>query len=234
LCSSAGGIIGGVGHTIPTLTVARVLIGIGTSAGYPATMMIIRRRAIWAGLDQPPGRVLGGLTIAGTITVAIGPPIGGMLVDLLGWRSTFLVNIPITVIALLLTMVSGSRRELLDRFAQGRHCQWLDHSGPQTSVGVLDLTRPDAAVAPGRLADHGKRLVMQCIVTPPTRQPVDCATRHRGNSPAVARDNEHRISLGSGHPQGDDRVRRPLGFQRLVVPGQADKVVEHVHHYSVG
>jgi PucR C-terminal helix-turn-helix domain/Major Facilitator Superfamily len=44
-----GGIIGGVAQDIPTLTVARVLIGIGTSAGYPAAMVIIRRRTIWAG-----------------------------------------------------------------------------------------------------------------------------------------------------------------------------------------
>ena len=64
--------------------------------------------------------------------------------------------------------------ELLDRFVQSRHCQWLDRSGSQTSTGVLDLTRPDAAVAPGRSADHGKRLVIQCTVTPATRQPVDC------------------------------------------------------------
>jgi MFS family permease len=99
-----GGIIGGVGQDIATLTVARVLIGIGTSAGYPTTMVIIRRRAIWAGLSDPPGGVLGGLSIAGSVTIAVGPPLGGVLVTLFGWRSTFLVNVPITVIALLLTL----------------------------------------------------------------------------------------------------------------------------------
>src|SRR5258708_5202079 len=99
-----GGIIGGVAQDIPTLTVALVLIGIGTSAGYPAAMVIIRRRTVWAGMSDPPGRVLGGLTIAGTITIAIGPPIGGVLVEFLGWRSTFLVNIPITALPLLLPM----------------------------------------------------------------------------------------------------------------------------------
>jgi MFS family permease len=110
-----GGIIGGVAQDIPTLTVSRVLIGIGTSAGYPAAMVIIRRRAIWAGCSEPPGRVLGGLTVAGTVTVALGPPIGGVLVDVLGWRSTFLVNIPITVIALLLTMAWVPKDESLQR-----------------------------------------------------------------------------------------------------------------------
>jgi MFS family permease len=89
-----GGIIGGVGQDIPTVAVARVLIGIGTSAGYPTAMMIIRRRATLAGLSEPPGGVLGALSIASNVTIAVGPPIGGVLVNFLGWRSTFLVNIP--------------------------------------------------------------------------------------------------------------------------------------------
>src|SRR5258705_11042514 len=44
-----GGIIGGVAQDIPTLTVSRVLIGIGTPARYPAARLIIRGRPIWAG-----------------------------------------------------------------------------------------------------------------------------------------------------------------------------------------
>jgi MFS family permease len=108
-----GGIIGGVAHDIPVAAVARVLIGIGTSAGYPAAMVIIRRRATSAGLSEPPGRVLGGLSIAGTVTVAVGLPIGGVLVDAFGWRSTFLVNIPAAVIALLLTMAWVPKDERL-------------------------------------------------------------------------------------------------------------------------
>ena len=124
-----GGVIGGVAQDIPTLTVARVLIGIGTSAGYPAAMVIIRRRAIWARRSEPPGRVLGGLTIAGTVTVALGPPIGGVLVDVLGWRSTFLVNIPITVIALLLTMAWVPKDEPLQRRPLREIASRIDLSG---------------------------------------------------------------------------------------------------------
>ena len=110
-----GGIIGGVGQSIPVVAAARALIGIGTSAGYPAAMVIIRRRAISAGLTEPPGGVLGGLSIAATVTVAIGPPIGGVLVDAFGWRSTFLFNIPMTVIALLLTITWIPKDEPLQR-----------------------------------------------------------------------------------------------------------------------
>ena len=96
----AGGIVGGLGNDLATLIVARVLIGVGTSAGYPSAMLLIRRRAESAGLDAPPGGVLGGLVIAGAATVAVGLPIGGLLVAAWGWRTTFFVNVPVALITL--------------------------------------------------------------------------------------------------------------------------------------
>jgi MFS family permease len=98
------GILGALARDLATLTVARVLIGVGTSAGYPSAMVLIRRRAAAAGMDQPPGSVLGGLSIAGTVTVAIGPPIGGLLVGMFGWQSAFLINIPFALAALAMTL----------------------------------------------------------------------------------------------------------------------------------
>ncbi|MET8784699.1 MFS transporter [Streptomyces sp. NPDC004589] len=95
-----GGVIGGLGQSLAMLTVARVLVGIGTSAAFPCAMVLIRRRAAEAGLDAPPGGVLGGIAIAGMATAAIGPPIGGLLVGAAGWRWAFLINIPVTAIAL--------------------------------------------------------------------------------------------------------------------------------------
>jgi MFS family permease len=95
-----GGLIGGVGQDLVTLLVSRVLIGLGTSCAYPTAMLLIRRRARDAGMDQPPGGVLGGLLIAGIATASLGLPIGGVLVGALGWRSVFLFNVPVSVIAL--------------------------------------------------------------------------------------------------------------------------------------
>ena len=94
-----GGVLGGLGNDIAMLVVSRVLIGIGTSAGYPSAMLLIRRQAETAGLVRPPGGVIGGLQIAGTVTAALGLPIGGVLVDAWGWRTTFLVNIPFALAA---------------------------------------------------------------------------------------------------------------------------------------
>ncbi|MFD8035027.1 MFS transporter [Streptomyces sp. NPDC059717] len=99
-----GGVIGGLGQSLAMLTVARVLVGIGTSAAFPCAMVLIRRRATEAGLDAPPGGVLGGIAIAGMATAAIGPPIGGLLVGAAGWRWAFLINIPVTAVALAMTV----------------------------------------------------------------------------------------------------------------------------------
>jgi MFS family permease len=98
-----GGIIGGAGQNLTTLVVARVLIGIGTSAGYPSAMVLIRRRATSTGMAAPPGGVLGNLAMAGMATAAVGPPIGGVLVGSLGWHSAFLINVPLALGALAMT-----------------------------------------------------------------------------------------------------------------------------------
>jgi predicted MFS family arabinose efflux permease len=95
-----GGVVGSLAQNLATLIVARVLIGCGTSCGFPSAMLMIRRRAASAGMTQAPGGVLGGLAIAGTVTAAVGLPIGGLIVGWWGWRSTFLFNVPVALVAL--------------------------------------------------------------------------------------------------------------------------------------
>ncbi len=104
LLVAAGGLAGGLARNLSTLLVSRVLIGLGTSCAYPTAMLLIRRRARDAGLDRPPGGVLGGLQISGLATSSLGLPIGGVLVGALGWRSVFFVNLPVAGIALAATL----------------------------------------------------------------------------------------------------------------------------------
>ncbi|MFJ1847799.1 MULTISPECIES: MFS transporter [unclassified Streptomyces] len=99
------GIVGSLAHSLTALIVARVLIGAGTSAGYPSAMLLIRRRAEQAGHEAPPRGVLGGLAVTGAATVAVGPAIGGLLVGWLGWRTAFWINIPVATVALILAVV---------------------------------------------------------------------------------------------------------------------------------
>ncbi len=95
-----GGLVGGLGHDLMTLIVSRVLIGLGTSTGYPSAMLLIRRRAEWAGMTEPPGGVLGGLVITALVTPALGLPLGGILVAIWGWQAAFLINVPLALITL--------------------------------------------------------------------------------------------------------------------------------------
>ena len=90
-----GGLVGGFGQNLAMLIISRVLIGIGTSTAYPSSMLIIRQRAESGGLSEPPGSVLGSLQIAALITSIIGLPIGGALVQFVGWRMTFFLIFPL-------------------------------------------------------------------------------------------------------------------------------------------
>jgi MFS family permease len=99
------GIIGGLAREMPTLVVARVLIGLGTSAGYPSAMLLVRRRAAAVGLRQPPGSVLGGLTTTSAATLAIGPTIGGVLIVWFDWRAVFWINVPVSAIAFAMALL---------------------------------------------------------------------------------------------------------------------------------
>ncbi|MEV7930348.1 MFS transporter [Kitasatospora sp. NPDC088779] len=99
-----GGLMGGAADSLPILLISRVLIGSGTSCAYPTAMLLIRRRAEDAGLDKPPGGVLGGLQIAGIATASLGLPLGGVLVAALGWRSVFFINVPVALVALVTTV----------------------------------------------------------------------------------------------------------------------------------
>ena len=51
-----GGLVGGLGNNLAVLVVARVLIGVGTSCGYPSAMVIIRRRSHQAGAERATGQ----------------------------------------------------------------------------------------------------------------------------------------------------------------------------------
>ncbi|WP_067794587.1 MFS transporter [Actinomadura formosensis] len=95
LLVAAGGAVGALAANLTTLLAARVLLGVGTSAAFPTAMLMIRRRADASG--APAGSTLGALVIASQVTVLLGLPLGGLLVSLAGWRSTFWINIPLAL-----------------------------------------------------------------------------------------------------------------------------------------
>ncbi len=90
------GLLGAFAPSLTVLIVARVLLGFGTCAGYPAAMYLIRSEAERTGRDNPAG-VLTALSVSAQTVAVIGPTVGGLLIGLGGWRTTFAVNIPLAV-----------------------------------------------------------------------------------------------------------------------------------------
>ncbi|HEY9289954.1 MAG TPA: MFS transporter [Microlunatus sp.] len=95
------GLIGVFAPNLPVLIAARVLLGIGTCAGYPASMYLIRSEGRRTGRDSPQ-LILTLLALSSQTIMAIGPTLGGLLMSIGGWRATFAVNIPLAVACLIL------------------------------------------------------------------------------------------------------------------------------------
>jgi MFS family permease len=116
-----GGLAGYLATAFPELVAARVVIGFGTSAAYPAAMTMVRRQS--ARLHrETPGSVLGLLAITGQVSMAVGPPLGGLLIAAGGWRATFLINVPLALAALIAAVC------------------WLPADDPRPGPVRLDLT----------------------------------------------------------------------------------------------
>jgi MFS family permease len=98
---AGAGVLGALAPSLPVLVLARVLLGFGTCAGYPAAMSLIRGEGRRTGRDSPAG-VLTVLAVCTQTIAVIGPPAGGLLIGLAGWRATLAVNIPLGLAALVL------------------------------------------------------------------------------------------------------------------------------------
>lgn len=120
----------GISQSVPELVTFRILQGIGaamlqaTSAALITTIMPENRR----------GPALGTLGILLGLGPVLGPSVGGAVISLASWRWIFLINLPITAIALL-----GCRR--LKRIVyNNRHPVYLNVPGNALlSLSVLSL-----------------------------------------------------------------------------------------------
>ncbi len=114
--------------SILVLIAARVVQGVGAAALLPATLALIpylfgdragraRAAVVWVGI--------------GAGAVALGPLLGGVLIDAFGWRSVFLINLPIGVVSVLLARISISETP--------RHERRVDRFGQVTAVAAMGL-----------------------------------------------------------------------------------------------
>ncbi|MEU1375437.1 MFS transporter [Streptomyces triculaminicus] len=98
------GLVGVLAPSLWVLVLARVILGFGTCAGYPASMYLLRSEADRTGRSSPAG-VLSVLAIANQTVIVIGPALGGLLIHLGGWRTTFAINIPLALGCLIVGMI---------------------------------------------------------------------------------------------------------------------------------
>ena len=97
----------GLAGSVRELVLARALQGIGGALLVPGSLAIIS--ASFAEHDR--GKAIGTWSGATAITAALGPVLGGWLIDHVSWRAVFFINLPLAaaVIAIALRHVPESR-----------------------------------------------------------------------------------------------------------------------------
>ncbi|MCV2464591.1 MFS transporter [Streptomyces sp. ICN988] len=114
------GVAGALSPNLGVLIGARVLLGFGTCAGYPAAMALVRSEAERTGRDSPGG-VLTALAVANQTIAVVGPLLGGLLIAVGGWRATFALNVPLAVAAVLLGLLRLPRTDPASGSARHGH-----------------------------------------------------------------------------------------------------------------
>lgn len=99
--TAIAGIVGMLAPNIWVLVAARVVLGFGTCAGYPAAMSLIQRESKRTGIERP-AVVLTVLAVSTQTIAVIGPVLGGLLIQVGGWQATLAVNVPLGIASFVL------------------------------------------------------------------------------------------------------------------------------------
>lgn len=141
----AASLAAGFAPSSALLIAARAGLAVGAAAMMPATLSIIRQT-----FEDPDDRALaiGIWAAVASGGAALGPVIGGALLEHFHWGAVFLINLPVVAVALLLTLVLVPEGK-----AHGHHP--FDAAGSlQILVGLIGVTlaikeiaRPEPSVA---------------------------------------------------------------------------------------
>ncbi|CNB66968.1 MFS transporter [Yersinia intermedia] len=109
---------------IGVLIAARVLQGLGAATMMTLTLALVGE----AVCKEKIGRTMGILGSVSAVGTALGPSVGGMLINEFGWPAMFLVNIPLGLLALF----------LLSRYLPAPSSLAIDNNGLRKSHGGFD------------------------------------------------------------------------------------------------
>jgi EmrB/QacA subfamily drug resistance transporter len=99
---AAGSLLCSLAPNIDTLVAARFVQAVGGSMLNPVALSIISQ--VFTGRVER-ARALGFWGAVVGISMALGPTVGGLLIDLVSWRAVFWINLPICALAIILTAI---------------------------------------------------------------------------------------------------------------------------------
>jgi MFS transporter, DHA2 family, multidrug resistance protein len=97
-----GSVLAGLAWDLNSMLVFRVIQAIASSADYPTAMAII---AVTFKGAKERAEALGLWSAAFAASAVFGPLIGGPLIDTFGWRSVFIINLPVGIIGMAMAIL---------------------------------------------------------------------------------------------------------------------------------
>ncbi|GGG88782.1 MFS transporter [Edaphobacter dinghuensis] len=91
----------GVSHTLTQFTLMRILQGIGGAMMVPVGRLVVLRSTPKDQLAQ----AIAYISWPGLTALVIGPPLGGFITTYMSWHWIFFLNLPLGILALILTML---------------------------------------------------------------------------------------------------------------------------------
>jgi EmrB/QacA subfamily drug resistance transporter len=177
LLFAIGSSLCGLASSIISLIVARGVQGIGAAFLVPGSLAIISASYT----ENERGRAIGTWSGFTAITAAIGPVLGGWLVENASWRWVFFINLPIATVVILLSLwcVPESRDE-----AANKHLDWQGATLVTFGLGAITYalingsataSGPEAIIWILSLAGVGALL---CFLIVESRSPAPMVSLH--------------------------------------------------------
>ena len=139
---AAGSAICAAAPDLNWLLGARMLQGAGAAFVLPNSLAVLG--AAYTG--DARGRAIGIWSAASSITAAIGPVLGGWLIDIVGWRAIFLVNMPLAAAAIVIALT------VVRNPPSGEKQRHLDLWGAALATGALSTLIWSLTLAAGKAA----------------------------------------------------------------------------------
>ena len=132
---AAASLLCGVAPNVPVLVAARVLQGVGGALLTPGSLAILQSSF----RESDRAAAVGAWSGLGGVAGAVGPFVGGGLVDGPGWRWAFLLNVPVAVLVVL--FARSAVPETRDPHASGRLDVWgVGYATVALATGTWALT----------------------------------------------------------------------------------------------